>query len=319
MPVTYAQLFLTILPVLLLVAVGVAARRANWITQAGEDSLFNLVFRVFMPALILESVLTNPAVREPANILLPPLAGFLITAGGMGLGWLAGRAFGLRVGTGLRTFALAVGISNYGYLPLPVMESLFGPESRGVLLVHNLGVEAAIWTVGLLVVSGASLRAGWRKLLNAPLFTLVVAVILNLTGVGALVPAVFWKVIHPLAACAVPLGLLMTGVSIQPHLDDPKRLLAPRIGATAVLIRLALLPLAILALARFGPWTEDLRRVLVVQAAMPSAVLPVILARVYGGQPLMAVQIVLATTAIGIFSIPFWIQWGMALAGLAAK
>lgn len=318
MRVTYAQLFLTILPVLLLIAAGAVARRAEWISQAGEDSLFNLVFRVFFPALILESVLTNPAVRAPANVLLPPLAGFLITAGGMGVGWLVGRAFGLKVGTGLRTFALAVGISNYGYLPLPIMESLFGPESRGVLLVHNLGVEAAIWTVGLLVVSGASLRAGWGRLLNPPLFTLVVAVILNLTGVGAHIPPVIWKVIQPLAACAVPLGLLLTGVSIQPHLDDPKRLLAPRVGVAAVSIRLLVLPLAILALARFGPWTEDLKRVLVVQAAMPSAVLPVILARVYGGQPLVAVQIVLATTAIGLFSIPFWLQWGLRLAGLAA-
>lgn len=312
--VTYAQLFLTILPVFLLIALGVLARRQEWISQAGEDSMFNLVFRLFFPALILESVLTNPAVREPANLFLPPLAGFLITAGGMGIGWLVGRAFGLRVGSGLRTFALAVGMSNYGYLPLPIMESLFGAESRGVLLVHNLGVETAIWTVGLLVVSGASLRAGWRKLLNAPLVTLVVAVALNLSGVGELIPPVIWKIIHPLAACAVPLGLLMTGVSIQPHLSAPGRLLEPRISATAVFIRLALLPVVILLIARFGPWTEELRRVLVVQAAMPSAVLPVILARVYGGQPLIAVQIVLATTAMGLFSIPFWLKWGLAFA-----
>jgi len=317
--VTYNQLFLTVLPVFLLIGIGAVARRAEWITQSGEDSMFNLVFRLFTPALILQAVLTNPAVREPANVLLPPLAGFMISAGGMGVGWLAGRAFGLQVGTGLRTFALAVGISNYGYLPLPIMESLFGPESRGVLFVHNLGVEAAIWTVGLLVVSGASLRAGWRKLLNAPLFTLVVAVILNLTGVGALIPSVIWKIITPIAACAVPIGLLMTGVSIQPHLDDPKRLLAPRVGVAAAVIRLALLPLVILLIARFGPWTEDLKRVLVVQAAMPSAVVPVILARVYGGQPLVAVQIVLTTTAIGVFSIPFWISWGLGLAGLTAR
>ena len=135
---------------------------------------------------------------------------------------------------------------------------------------------------------------------------------MRLSGVGDLIPPVIWKIIHPLAACAVPLGLLMTGVSVQPHLNAPGRLLEPRISATAVFIRLALLPVVILLIARFGPWTEELRRVLVVQAAMPSAVLPVILARVYGGQPLIAVQIVLATTAIGLFSIPFWLRWGLA-------
>lgn len=314
MAITYANLFLTVLPVFLLIGAGAGVRRLGWVTQEGEDTLFALVFRLFFPALILESVLTNAAVRSTGNLLAPPLAGYLITAGGMGVGYLAGRAFGLRTGSGLRTFALAVGMTNYGYLPLPLMESLFGADSRGVLLVHNLGVEAAAWTVGLLVVSGASLRAGWRKLLNPPLFTLVAAVALNLAGLGAHVPEFAWKVIHPLAACAVPLGLLLTGVSIQPHLGDPGRLLAPRVGVAAVAIRLALLPVAILLLARFGPWTDDLRRVLVVQAAMPSAVLPVILARVYGGQPLMAVQIVLATTTLGVITIPFWLRWGLVFA-----
>ena len=28
------------------------------------------------------------------------------------------------------TFALTVGLTNYSYLPLPIMDALFGPESR---------------------------------------------------------------------------------------------------------------------------------------------------------------------------------------------
>jgi hypothetical protein len=31
------------------------------------------------------------------------------------------------VGSGLRTFAFSVGIFNYGYMAIPLVEALFGP------------------------------------------------------------------------------------------------------------------------------------------------------------------------------------------------
>jgi predicted permease len=109
----------------------------------------------------------------------------------------------------------------------------------------------------------------------------------------------------------------MTGVSIQPHMDDPKQLVDRRVTLTAWLLRLAVLPWLILLTARYLPCPVELKRVLVVQAAMPSAVFSIIIARVYGGQPLVAVQIILGTTALAIFTIPFWIRFGLVFAGLA--
>jgi len=314
---SYGQLFLVVLPVFAMIAIGAAMRHWQWISEAGENSLFNLVIRVTTPCLIFESVATNPALREPGNLFLPPLLGFGLTLLCMALGWYVARALGLTIGHGLRTFALAVGLTNYGYLPLPLMDAMFGPESRAVLLVHNVGVEAAIWTGGVLVVTGLSPREGWRKLINAPGIALLLAITANLTGVAAKVPAVVMGFVHVLAACAIPLGLLMTGVSIQPHLDDPKQLVNTRVTLTAWLLRLVVLPWVFLLAARYLPCSVELKRVLVVQAAMPSAVVSIIVARIYGGQPLVAVQIILGTTALALFTIPFWIRFGLSFAGLA--
>lgn len=314
---SYGQLFLVLVPVFALIAIGAALRHWAWITEAGEDSLFNLVFKVTFPCLIFESVAANPALRDPSNLLLPPLLGFGLTLLSMGVGWYVARALGLTIGHGLRTFALAVGLANYGYLPIPIMDAMFGTESRAVLLVHNAGVEAALWTGGILVVTGLSPLAGWRKLLNVPALSLVVALVGNLTGAAALVPAGVMSLVHTLGLCAIPLGLLMTGVSIQPHLDDPKQLVNMRVTLIACLVRLVVLPWLFLLVARWAPCSVELKRVLVVQAAMPSAVIPIIIARVYGGQPLIAVQIILGTTALALFTIPFWIRFGLAFVGLA--
>lgn len=314
---SYGQLFLAVAPVIALIGLGLPLRRMNWITEAGEETLLNLIVRVLTPCLIFESVVRRATMSGVGDVLMPPVAGFLLTSLSLGVAWYVARALGLTVGHGLRTFALAVGLTNYGYLPLPLMDTLFGSESRAWLFMHNAGVEAAIWTTGVLVVTGDSPRAAWRKLLNAPLLALAVALVVKLAGVGGYIPEVVWTFIHALAVCAVPLGLLMSGATFSPHLNDPRQLANPRIILTAWFLRLAVLPWIFLLAARFLPVATELKQVLVVQAAMPTAVISVIVARIYGGQPLVAVQIILGTTALAVFTIPAWIKFGMAFAGLA--
>lgn len=297
-------------PVFALIGVGVAARRVHWIEGEAETSLIRLVVNVCYPCLIFESVAGNSALRDPENLLVPPLVGFGVTWIGIQAGLLVARAIGLHVGTGLRTFALAVGIANYGYLPLPIMEAIWGPESRAVLLVHNVGVEIAIWTVGVLVLSGQSLREGWRKLVSPVLITLLLAIVFNLAQVTPLLPDFVTKTIHALGVCAIPLGLIMTGVNLAQYLHDPKELFDTRVSVAAMALRLGLLPVFGLVLAKYLPCSLELKRVLVVQAAMPTAVIPIIIARLYGGHPRTAVQIVLGTTALGILVIPLWLRAG---------
>jgi predicted permease len=169
----------------------------------------------------------------------------------------------------------------------------------------------------VLVVTGESPRAAWRKLLNAPLLALGLALAVKLTGTGVYIPAVAWTFVHALAVCAVPLGLLMTGATFAPHLNDPKQLVNPRVILSAWLLRLAVLPWVFLLAARYAPVSVELKQVLVVQAAMPTAVISVIVARIYGGKPLVAVQIILGTTALAVFTIPAWIKFGLSFAGLA--
>ncbi|HET7537468.1 MAG TPA: AEC family transporter, partial [Candidatus Didemnitutus sp.] len=101
------------------------------------------------------------------------------------------------------------------------------------------------------------------------------------------------------------------------HFDDPKQLINTRVTLIAWLLRLGVLPWVFLLAAKFAPCSVELKRVLVIQAAMPAATIGVIVARLVGGQPLVAVQIVLGTTALALFTIPFWIRFGLSFAGLA--
>ena len=144
--------------------------------------------------------------------------------------------------------------------------------------------------------------------------TLFVAVALNLAGGADYLPKIFTDLVHALAGCAVPLGLLMTGVSPASYLGDVRALVQPKITLLACVVRL--LPLLILAAAKGLPLSVELKRVLVVQAARPAGVMPIIMARHYGGQPLTAVQIVLGTTILVLLTIPLWLKAGLAWVGV---
>ena len=291
-------------------------RRVHWVEGEAETSLIRLVVNVLYPCLIFESVAGNAALRSPGNLALPPLIGFGITWLGIRAGLLMAKLIGLHVGTGLRTFALAVGITNYGYLPIPIMESIWGPGSLAVLLVHNVGVEVAIWTVGVLVLSGESLREGWRRLVSPVLITLVLAVACNLSGLTPHLPDVLTKTIHALGVCGIPLGLIMTGVNLANYLGEPRQLFDAKVSLAAMALRLGVLPVLLLLLAKYLPCSVELKRVILVQAAMPTAMVSVILAKLYGGQPRTAVQIVLGTTALGIVVIPIWLRVGLGWLGM---
>ncbi|MDO8541933.1 MAG: AEC family transporter [Opitutaceae bacterium] len=313
---TYWELLLLVVPVFALIGIGAVVRRVHWVEGEAEDSLIRLVVNVLYPCLIFESIAGNAALQSPGNLILPPLVGFAITWLGFRSGLLVAKMIGLHVGTGLRTFALAVGITNYGFLPIPIMQSIWGPESLAILLVHNVGVEIAIWTAGVLVLSGESLRQGWRRLVSPIVITVVLAVACNLSGLTPHLPKVLTATIHALGVCGIPLGLIMTGVNLANYLGEPRELFNAKVSIAANLLRLGVLPVLLLLLARYLPCTPDLKRVIVVQAAMPAAMVSVIIARLYGGHPRTAVQIVLGTTALGLFVIPLWLRVGLSWIGV---
>ena len=313
---SFWTLLLLILPVFALMGLGMGLRRVGWLTAEADASLLRLVVNFLYPCIIFENVHANPALRDPANLAWGPFMGFATMAGGIVLCRYVARWFGFELGTGLRTFAFTAGIYNYAYITVPMMTALFGTGSLGVLFAFNVGAEAAIWIVGVMILAGKSWREGWRQLLSPPVLALFVAVGVNLTGLGPHVPKLLLDVVHPLSACAIPMGLILSGATMAEHFfGRPAELFEVRTSLAAVGMRLGVMTGLLLLLARYGPFTADLRHVIMVQAAMPAGFLPIVLVKHYGGHLLTAVRIVLATVIASILLTPFWLQLGLAWIG----
>jgi hypothetical protein len=313
---SYLQLLRLILPVFALMAIGLGLRRLRWLTSEADASLLKLVVNVLYPCIIFEHVYSNPALRDSGNLGWAPLLGFVTMTGGIGLCFYVAGSLGFTVGTGLRTFAFSTGIYNYSYITVPVMVALFGAGSLGVLFTFNVGAEAAIWMVGVMVLSGQSWRQGWRQLLSPAVLSLLVSVLVNLLRLDGYVPSLALDVVRPLASCAIPMGLVLSGATLAEHVfGRPRELFEFRTSLAAVAMRLGVLTVLFLLLARFGPFSADLRHVILVQAAMPVGFLPLVLVKHYGGHTLTAVRIVLATVLASLLLTPLWLRLGLAWIG----
>jgi malate permease and related proteins len=305
-----------IAPVFLLLGLGLFLRSRRVLTTEADGSLMQLTVRVLYPALILKFILGNEALLAGTGLWLAPAVGFGTVVTGFGVGWLASRLLPRRHPLTGRTFALTTGIYNYGYIPIPIVLALFGEEAGriiGVLLLHNVGVEAAFWTAGVALLTAGRSAGAWKRVFNPATLTLIVAVVLNQTGAHAHVPAMAYETIDWLAACAIPFGLILSGATLADLLKVERGLLRDwRTPGLACALRLGLLPIGFLLLARYLPGaSEDLRRVIAIEAAMPAGIFPLVVNRFYGGDSRTAVQVVLGTTALGLFTIPLWLSFGL--------
>lgn len=300
-----------ILPVFLVIASGYALRRAGVFTEEGDRSLLGVLLNLFVPCLALDVIIGNEALERPTNWILPPLFGFLVPASGYLVCLLGGRLF-LRDRKKYRTFASVAGLQNYGYIPLPICLALFDRDVVGVLLAFNMGVDIAVWTLGVALMPGGQAKGDWKKiLLNPPIVSVAAGIALNAMGAALWVPQALDGALHMLGVCAVPVGLLVTGAVLADHMRPGMLRSGWDTITLALVLRLGLLPVLILSAALFLPLDPALRTVLVVQSAMPSAVFPVVLAKMHGGDMPTALRVVLASSLASLVTIPFWLGWAL--------
>ena len=300
---SFLSLLTAVLPVFLIIGAGYAIRRVNWLSAESDASLLRVVVNLLYPCLILDTILGNKALEQPGNILLAPAVGFASVVLGYGASWLAAPAFGLREGRARRTFAFTVGLYNYSYIPLPIIQKIFDAPTTAVLFIHNIGVEIALWTCGLLLISGGARAAPKLQPRRARLAPHRQCPLSSRSA--APWPCTFWAAVTgcppgrsaPCTASAPPPSRWAWCSPVQRFAIRPA---TPRCSATcadslgAILLRLGVLPVMMLALAHWLPAPVELRRVMLIQAAMPCAVIPVILCKHYGGDPAMALRIILS-------------------------
>ena len=269
--------------------------------------LTSVVYYVLLPALVLIVLWKADLSTRPVLIAVSATSG--IVAGFL-LGFLSCRLCrNSRAEAG--ALILAMAFPNATYLGLPVLEATFGSWARGIAIQYDLfACTPLLFTVGVLFAarmgnsheSRASLVSGLLHI--PPMWAAIVAVGLNLAKVP--VPAVLEGLLDLLGRGVVPLMLFSLGLSLE--WSASRWRLLPSLVPVSI-ISLFLVPLVVWAVASMLGMQGEVLAAVVLEAAMPSMVLGIVLCDRFNLDAGLYAAAVTVTTAMSLVTLPLWYGW----------
>ncbi|WP_445370612.1 AEC family transporter [Methylomonas sp. HW2-6] len=266
--------------------------------------LTSVVYYFFLPAMVLDVLWRADIGWQSLSFSLLGCASILATAG---LSWAICKLCRFRnPQTG--AVILAAAFPNVTYLGLPVLEQAFGSWSRSVVIQLDLFAAAPlVFTLGVGLArhygeSAADKPKSPLAFLNAPPFwAAFVAVALNLNQIAT--PDWLAGLLHTCSGAVAPLMIFSLGLALSwrdVHLRN-----LPYV-VPILLVKLLLMPLFAFWLADYLALAGQFKAAAVLDIAMPSMVLGIVLCDRYRLDSGLYAMAVTLTTACSLFSLPFW-------------
>ncbi|NOY82353.1 MAG: hypothetical protein GXP31_15240 [Kiritimatiellaeota bacterium] len=311
------SILLRIAAVFLMMGVGAVARSRRLLDAESTTRLSRLVVVLFYPSLIYATLVSTFTFRTLLRHWPLPAGALLIMSVGFLVGLAGSRLLGFSSDRERRTFHFQCAINNYSFLPLPILLLLAGDRGAADLIFSTVGSEIAVWTLGMIALTGAGLhRSSLRHLLTPPMLAILGAIgtlaVAEFAGIG-LPPqersGEFWNAIvsalDMFGKATIPLAMLVAGSRMNEL--RPRHLLSIPLAA-GVVLRTVLIPATAALLVFVLPFSDSDREVLLVLAVMPCSLASVMLSDAYGGDSDFAAASVLATHMTALATIPLWLR-----------
>lgn len=303
-------IFLAILPVFFLIAVGFSAVKFNYVPQSLGEALNAFAVKIAVPALLFRAMV-NLDFETALN--LPALISFYTGAFScFALGIIIARYFFARRPGEAVAVGFAATFSNSVLLGLPMVERYFGEETLtpafGIIAFH----ASSIYIVGMMTMelmrrdgqpmSATLTKAGKSIIANPLMLGILAGVAVNLSNIDLFEP--LEAAVNMLAAAGIPAALVGIGASMT------KFELKGSVPESLMVSVLSLIvhPLIAFSLAHYVFELEPIFvHALVTLACMPPGVNIYIFASMYDRAVNLAASTFLIGTALSVVSITIWL------------
>jgi malate permease and related proteins len=288
----------TVLPVFLVAAAGFGL--ASFV-KIDTRSVGRLLFYLATPSLVLRSLYqTQLDATVLRHLALVAVSAAVLT--GL-LGWF------LSAGEERRQRAAVVltsAVSNNGNMGIPIAYFAFGDLGMALATVYYVMMSFMSNTFGAAIASTGQANIGdaLKQGLRVPtLYAALGGALLNFTGIQ--IPSSALRAIDLLADAAIPGMLILLGVQLRAAPVFQTQGVILRSVAIRLLASPAIAWLLCLGLSITG--VE--RNVLILQAAMPTAVMTSVLATEFDTAPRLVASIIFFSTLLSMVTLSFVLGW----------
>lgn len=289
------NLFLNnLLPIILIAGIGYAL--GHW-TKLSARTLSQVIFYVFSPSLVFD-LLTHSQLGGDDILRTMGLAGLLMVIVGL-LTWAGGRLLGLE-GRMLSAVLLITMFMNAGNYGLPVTLFAFGEQALAHASLFFVAMVMFTNTIGVLIASSGSLGLpqALLGLLKLPA-TYALAIGLVFLQTKWQLPTVLDRTVALLSDAAIPSMLVLLGLQLHVVRWDGH---FKAVGLASIM-RLLVAPLLAMGLSYWMGLSGPAYQAVVLESAMPAAVLTTVLATEFDVEPAFVTTVVLITTLLSPFTL----------------
>ena len=293
------EIEITILSIILMISIGYVLKRIDFLSEKDINPLNKIVMNILLPCMIFSALYSSDLSLIPKLGILPFV--ILISSFVTGLvSFLILKKLGYD-DKKLWSVLVTVMISNTAFMGYPVNLGIFGHEGflRAIFCDIATMCIFLILSFVLVIKFGGTVKKAIRKIaLFPPLWAIVFGLGLNILNVP--IGPVLNNTVNYLGNGAIPLIMISLGLSIDlAGLSRSKSMVA----FTSIMKLLFFPAIAFIVVLFLG--LSDLQyTVAIVEAAMPSGMLSLILAITYNLDYQLTSDCILINTVISLITLP---------------
>lgn len=297
------EIEVTILSIILMIGVGYVLKRIDFLSEKDINPLNKIVMNILLPCMIFSALYSSDLSLIPKLGILP----FVILASSFVTGivsFLILKKLGYD-DKKLWSVLVTVMIANTAFMGYPVNLGIYGSEGFLRAIFCDIATMCTFLILSFLLVIkfGGTLKKAVRKIaLFPPLWAIVLGLGLNLLNVP--IGPVLDNTVNYLGDGAIPLIMISLGLSI--NLSGLSR--SKSMVAFTSIMKLFFFPLIAFIIVSFLGLTGLQYNVAIVEAAMPSGMLSLVLAITYKLDYELTSDCILINTVISLITLPLIIM-----------
>ncbi|WP_409200087.1 AEC family transporter [Methanobrevibacter sp. DSM 116169] len=293
----------TILSIIIMVFLGFILKKINLVQEKDVDSLNKIVINLFMPCMIFNALFAADLSSISNFAFLPVVMILSATITGI-IAFFILKFFNFskeKVWSVLVTILL----SNTAFLGFPVALGIFGNDGLIRAIFCDMGTLIIFLSVSfiLFLVFGGTIKEAIKKiLLFPPLWAVILGISFNLLNIP--IGEIPSTIITYLAGGAIPLIMISLGLSLK---FDGLKWNKNMIAFTSI-FKLLIFPLIAFCIINIFNFSGLEYKIALIEAAMPSGMLTMVLAITYGLDIRLTSDCVLSNTIFSLISLPIIIS-----------
>lgn len=312
-----------ILSMFFVMLLGWIMRRGSFLDDNATTKMSKVMLNFVFPALILPFMLKTVTPQVLAESWHIPLFGFFVIILAQLAALVAAPFFCDR--ERCNEFVFIAGSPNWIFLPLPIVEGLFGADGVRAILLYNAGAQLALWTVGVSIMRGKRPDLQTLKsLLNPGLVAIAAGIFIALAVPGAhrlavdtsykdtALTVVFSSLLQSfemVGSLTIPLALIVIGSRLGGLKAGFKK--PGRQYTGIILARLIVGPVltgGVFFLARAAGLNVPHMTIMIgyLISTMPVAVTTIAFVEHYGGDRLLCARVIFDSTLFSIITVPLF-------------